>query len=77
MDEDKNIIEANNKISNKTKVHSESNVYDTSASRANSLINEDFYHKERSRTGISPALLLVNAPLVDTDDLYLKQNEER
>ncbi len=44
---------------------------ETSVSEANSLINEEFYHENRHQEGISPALLLVNAPLVDTDDQYV------
>jgi hypothetical protein len=77
MFEDKKTIKANKKISQKGKVHSESNQFDTEANAANSLINEEFYHNERQRKGISPALLLNNAPLVDTDDQYINQREER
>jgi hypothetical protein len=70
LNEDQRVIQANKDISQKEKVHSESNVFDTSANRANSMINDEFYHKERCKAGISPALLVTNAPLVDTDDKY-------
>ena len=75
--EDQKIINTNKKISQKGKVHSESNVYDTAANRANSKINQEFYHEDRRKPGISPALILNTAPLVDTDDQYLEENEGR
>ncbi|MBM7660836.1 hypothetical protein JOC85_001608 [Bacillus mesophilus] len=51
---------------------------DEEAVRANEKINEDFYENKRNLAGVSPALLLNNAPIVDTDDLYyLDQNEEK
>jgi replication fork clamp-binding protein CrfC len=77
MKEESKIIAANKKISKKGKMHSESNDFTTSANKANSLINEEFYHSERKSTGISPALILNNAPLVDTNDQYIAENEER
>lgn len=77
MKEDGKIPNTNKQISGKEKVHSESNVFENSASKANSLINEEFYHENRHQAGISPALLLVNAPLVDTDDQYINKNKER
>lgn len=67
MNEDQKIIETNLKITNKEKVHSESNNYDTQANEANSRINDEFYHQDRDRTGLSPALILNNVPLVETD----------
>jgi hypothetical protein len=75
--EENKTISANKHISQKGKVHSESNDFGTSANTANSKINEEFYHKERQGKGVSPALLLNNAPLVDTDDHYLNQSKER
>jgi hypothetical protein len=55
-----------------------SNIFDAEADRANEKINEEFYENKRNLAGVSPALLLNTAPIVDTDDLYyLDQNEER
>jgi hypothetical protein len=51
---------------------------DEEAVSANEKINEDFYEDKRNLAGVSPALLLNTAPIVDTDDLYyLDQNEKR
>ncbi|WP_246945895.1 hypothetical protein [Bacillus pinisoli] len=47
-----------------------------SATMANMKINEEFNKDRSNPSGISPALLLNNAPLVDTDDLFLGQKEE-
>jgi hypothetical protein len=71
--ENKDILETKIKISKKGKVHSESNIYETEATMANSKINEQFYHNKSRSIGISPALLVNNAPLVDTDDQYLEE----
>ncbi|MFD1736553.1 hypothetical protein ACFSCX_08240 [Bacillus salitolerans] len=73
MKEDKDMIEVNLNLSGKEKVHSESNIFDNEATRANSKINDEFYHGNRNNSGISPALLLNNAPLVDTNDQYIDE----
>ncbi|MBM6617248.1 hypothetical protein [Bacillus suaedaesalsae] len=67
MNDINKVTETNNKITQKGKVHSESNNFDSEANAANSKINDAFYHNERENPGISPALILNNVPLIETD----------
>ncbi|WP_456278282.1 hypothetical protein [Bacillus sp. AK128] len=65
-------------MTDKKSVGSENYMGDPKADLANEKINKDFYENKRNLAGVSPALLLNNAPIVDNDDLYyLDQRKER